>query len=137
MDLTDTLSNNVAITITNTALLVLGKTYTLPKVVLYKQTTNNTSRSVYVTAEVNNIVTEAVEVLITVDVNYGLVATVTYDRYTNIVDGTTLNANSVTLAAGNITATIDAASAQALGYTGNTFTLNGNLLTAQTILTGI
>ncbi len=136
MDLTDNLSENVSVVISGNTLTVLGKSYILPKPVIQKQTSYNASKSVYVTATVSGAVTEAVEVDISVGVGYVLQATVSYNRYFTVPDGTTFTATSATVTSGNITVVPEPVSTQAMGYQGNTFALNGSLLTSYTVIVG-
>lgn len=135
MDFTDNLNELVAITITGNSLNVLGKTFVLPKPVIQKQVSYDPTRMVYITVTNNGAITEAVEVSIDTDSTFTLIPTVTYNRYYTVVDGTTLNASSVTVTSGNVVAVIDPANAQSAGYVGTDFKLNGSLLTAKTTIT--
>ena len=132
MDITDVINEQVTVTSSGNMLSVLGNNYLLPTPIQYK--TTNSGNSLYVTATNNGLVTEAVEVDLSLAAGNVLTPTVTYNRYFWLADNTVLNAISATVVAGSVVATVDPASAQSAGYQGDTFTLSGRLLTSKTVL---
>lgn len=137
MDLVDNLSENTNVTISGNQLTVLGKSYILPKPVIQKQTSYDKTKSTYITATVSGAVTEAVEVDLSLDTNFTMQVTVSYNRYFTVPDNTTFTATRANVTSGNITVVLDSVATQAMGYQGNTFTLNGSMLTSQTIINSL
>ena len=133
---TNNLSSDIQVTVTGNSLSVLNNTYTLPKPVLYMLPQQPTGGSLtYVTNQSNGMVTESVSVSTSINSLDTIMISVIYNNYYVVPNGQIFNAQSVTLQNSQVIATLDPVSMQALGmYNGQLFTLAGNILTGQTMI---
>jgi hypothetical protein len=133
---TNIINNLVSITVTGNIISVMGENYTLPNPVLFMLPQNTNGSITYVTNQYQAMVTESVTVSTSLNSLNEIEIVVMYNYYYQVINGTTFNAQSVTLQNGQIVATLNPTSMQALGlYSGQYFTLSGNILTGQTMIT--
>ncbi len=137
---TDQLNNFIDVTVNGNVVTVLGQEYVLDNPVLFKQPTNLPNTLVYVTSVNAGMMMEAVQLVANVGSDDVVSVLVTYNRYYYLQTNQTpmqFPATQVTVNNGNMSAILNVAEMNSTQYQGQNLTLTGNVLCAQTVLTGI
>jgi len=136
---TDQLNNFIDVTVNGNVITVLDQEYILSNPVLFKQPTNLPNTLVYVTAVNAGMMMEAVQLVANVGSDNVVSVIVTYNRYYYLQSQQTpleFPATQVSVNNGNMTAILNTAEMDTSQYNGQNLSLTGNVLTAQTVLTG-
>lgn len=133
---TDNINNMIPVTVNGNVVTVLGQEYVLPSPVLYKLNVNLPNSIVYALANNNGLITQALQITVTMSSTEETSAMVSLINYYYLSGQNTFAATQVTISNGNMTAILDSSFIDQTIYQGQTFTLNGNVLQGQTLLSG-
>jgi hypothetical protein len=133
---TDNISSMIAVNVNGNIITVLGNEYVLPSPVQYKLQTTLPNTLIYVINSVGGMISQAVQITVSMNSSEVTTALVTLINYYYLTGSNTFAATSVTVNNGSMTAQLDTAGIDTSTYSGQFFTLNGNVLEGQTVLTG-
>lgn len=134
---TDNINNMIPVTVNGNIITVLGNEYVLPSPVQYKLSTSLPNTIIYVLSTIGGMISQAVQITVNMNSSEVASALVNLINYYYLTGSNTFAAMSVTVNNGSMTAELDTAAIDTSTYSGQYFTLSGNVLQGQTPLTGI
>lgn len=132
----DNINNIIPVSVNGNVITVLGQEYILPTPVIYKLNVNLPNSIVYALATNNGLLTQAVQITVTLSSTEEASAMVSLINYYYLNGQQTFAATQVTVNNNNMTAILDASFIDQSVYSGQNFILNGNVLQGQTLLSG-
>jgi hypothetical protein len=133
---TDTINNMIPVNVNGNVITVLNQEYILENPVLYKLNVNLPNTIVYALQTSNGLISQALQITIAMSAQEEATAIVSLINYYYLSGQNTFNATQVTVNNGNMTAILDPTTINQSLYSGQSFTLTGNVLQGQTVLNG-